>query len=140
MTHNLNPARCESCEGKGIPENLRPYCSIVCRLLACAGLGWRSEPCRVVDLETGLVLSAGPEFNFTGAGIGELQRRAAHLRVSASEPVLSHPYLLTTSSLPSIVSVELTTCGGGLEKIVMNNFAADASNRREAIGTRGGNE
>ena len=58
---NLVTTRCVSCDGKGIPETLRPYCSIVCRVLGQSGLGWRMNPCRIVDLSTGIVLTSGPE-------------------------------------------------------------------------------
>src|SRR5665213_3837453 len=108
---DLISPRCASCDGKGIPESLRPFCSVVCRLLGRAGLGWRTSPYRVVDLETGTVLSAGAQFNFTGAGIGDLQRRAVNLRLSAMELPTSLSAALTSTPIPPPVAGKLSVSG-----------------------------
>src|SRR5450755_2889948 len=100
---HLISRRCASCDGKGIHKSLRPFCSVVCRLLGRAGLGWRTSPYRVIDLETGIVLSAGPQFNFTGAGIRDLQRRATNLRLSESS-VCAAP---TVTPMPPGVAEQL---------------------------------
>ena len=62
---NLVLTRCASCDGKGLPEKLRPYCSVVCRTLAHAGLAWRTNPCRIVDIQSGALVNDGPDFDLT---------------------------------------------------------------------------
>jgi endogenous inhibitor of DNA gyrase (YacG/DUF329 family) len=93
ITQNLSSTRCASCDGKGIPETLRPYCSSVCRVLGQAGLAWRTNPYRIVDIASGALASAGPCFDSTPSGIADLQRRAERLRLSAPEPeIAAHPF------------------------------------------------
>ncbi len=109
VNHDFRKALCASCGEKGIPASLQPYCSVVCMILGRVRLGWRSNPCRIVDLQSGVVLASGPEFSFTSKAIEELQKRAAQLHQDASEG------LINISS-------------------GVNNLAPDVSNRWETRG------
>jgi hypothetical protein len=71
---------CLSCLEPFRERRLRPYCSIVCRVLGQAGLGWRLNPYRIVDLCTGPVLTTGPAFDLTAKGIARLQKKAEILQ------------------------------------------------------------
>ena len=69
------PTLCLSC---GLPEGAESsdhYCSVVCRILGREGLGWRTNPYRIVDARTGQVLSEGPAFDLTPRGIARLKGR-----------------------------------------------------------------
>jgi hypothetical protein len=87
---------CVSCGGTYRDRRLNPFCSIVCRTLGQAGLGWRLNPYRIVDLESGIVLSTGPRFDLTPKGLAYLQNLAERLRqpvpeqntLSPTEPML----------------------------------------------------
>ena len=75
---------CRSC-GEACPDKrLKPFCSIVCRTLGQAGFGWRLNPYRIVDLESGMVLTSGPRFDLTPRGLGYLQELAERLRQPAA--------------------------------------------------------
>jgi hypothetical protein len=80
MNPRKKPAVCPCCAEKGLDRRLKPYCSIVCRTLGQAGLGWRRNPYRIVDLQSGATLSTGPGFGLTLKGIADLQRKAERLR------------------------------------------------------------
>ena len=80
---NLITLRCASCDGKGIPEILRPYCSVFCRAIGPAGLGWRTNPYRIVDLKSETRLSSGPGFDITIKGIAELRKSIENLQEKA---------------------------------------------------------
>ena len=82
--------RCASCDGKGLPGTLRPYCSVVCLTLGHAGLAWRTNPYRIIDIMSGAQVSAGPTFDLTTQGTAELQKHTDRLQekawTSSSEP------------------------------------------------------
>jgi hypothetical protein len=71
---------CLACEGTYRDKRLQPFCSIVCRTLGQAGMGWRLNPYRIVDLETGMVLTTGPRFDLTPRGLEYLHSLADRLR------------------------------------------------------------
>ncbi|SRR5258708_36475291 len=71
---------CFSCGVNRSEDRQRTYCSVVCRVPGQAGLGWRLNPYRIVDLDTGNVVRKGPSFDLTREGIAELQKKAEQLR------------------------------------------------------------
>ncbi len=79
-TKDLVSTRCVSCNGKGLSETLRPYCSVVCRAIGASGLGWRTNPYRIVDLKSETQLSPGPGFDVTSKGVAELQKKIEYLQ------------------------------------------------------------
>jgi len=81
---------CLSCGATdGLPVSDR-YCSVVCRVLGRAGLGWRTNPYRIVDLQTGQILSEGPAFDLTPRGIARLQARAQAFQAHSSVSEIFH--------------------------------------------------
>lgn len=76
---------CASCGEKYYGGRLSPYCSIVCRVLGQAGLGWRLYPYRIVDLKSGVVLVTGPSFDVTPKGLAKLQKKAEALHQAGFE-------------------------------------------------------
>jgi endogenous inhibitor of DNA gyrase (YacG/DUF329 family) len=113
----LNERGCPSCNGKDPDDFLRPYCSVVCRRLACYGLGWRTEPYRIVDLQTGVVVAAGPYFDLSSDGIGELvleakaaRRRKARMQSSEFQEVSPMEQMKSSIegsfSIPGVKNVE----------------------------------
>ena len=91
LSHHKKSAECRSCGETYRDQRLEPYCSIVCRTLGQAGLGWRLNPYRVVDLESGIVLTTGPRFDLTPEGLTYLQRLAERLRRPASDLPAAFP-------------------------------------------------
>ena len=83
--NNFVPTRCASCNGHGLPQMFRPYCSVVCRALGLAGLAWRTKPYRVVDLQSGDPVSPGIDFDLTTRGIVEMRKKVERLREPAHE-------------------------------------------------------
>ena|SRR5271170_3306897 len=81
----MNETSCVACQEKGFKRRRRSYCSVVCRLLGEAGLGWRLWPYRIIDLASGAIVSTGPHFNLTPEGIAQLQKRAESKRPNAPE-------------------------------------------------------
>jgi hypothetical protein len=77
--NNVVPTRCASCNGHGLPQMFRPYCSVVCRTLGHAGLAWRTNPCGIMDIQSGALLSSGPEFDLTPRGLAQMQKQAERL-------------------------------------------------------------
>jgi endogenous inhibitor of DNA gyrase (YacG/DUF329 family) len=75
--------RCPACGGKPDRNPLRPYCSIVCRVLGLQELQWNVDTYRISDAKTGEVLTTAPSFNLTPEGISELKRKAERLRDDA---------------------------------------------------------
>ena len=75
---------CGSCGEACQDKRLKPFCSIVCRTLGQKGLGWRLNPCRIVDLESGMVLTSGPRFDLTPRGLAYLLELAERLRQPAA--------------------------------------------------------
>jgi endogenous inhibitor of DNA gyrase (YacG/DUF329 family) len=82
-TKDLDSTRCASCDGTGIPEILRPYCSVVCRAIGASGLGWRTNPYRIVDVKSETQLSSGPSFDVTTKGVAELKKKIEYLQEKA---------------------------------------------------------
>jgi hypothetical protein len=112
MKNNLNPARCASCGCTGVSDRLHPFCSVVCRTLGQVGLAWRTGPCRIVDLQSGALLSTGPEFDLTTGGLIELRKKAERLRQGTPEAVVrEYPALplqpRTSSEASFLASVSL---------------------------------
>lgn len=73
-------ARCLSCNGKIDAITLRPYCSVVCSILGMRGLGWRTDPCGIIDPETGSLLDGGPLFDLSPKCLAKLQAVAVTFR------------------------------------------------------------
>jgi hypothetical protein len=53
---------------------------VVCRTLAHAGLAWRTNPCRIVDIQSGALVNDGPDFDLTIKGMTELQKHRNRLQ------------------------------------------------------------
>ena len=81
--NNVVPTRCASCNGHGLPQMFRPYCSVVCRTLGHAGLAWRTNPHRIIDIRSGVQVSVGPDFDLTVEGMTELQKHRDRLQERA---------------------------------------------------------
>src|SRR5579871_2491495 len=111
MKNNLSAARCSSCDGTGVPERLHPFCSVVCRTLGHAGLAWQTNPCRIVDVQSGVTVNNGPVFDLTDKGIADLQKHADRLqdktRIGSSTPWVSEdvsPVLVPITRIPVSMS------------------------------------
>lgn len=72
--------KCPACGRKDQDKLLLPYCSVFCRVLGTRGLGWRTNPCRIVDLETRVILTQGRQFDLSGPGLSDLVVRANAIR------------------------------------------------------------
>jgi hypothetical protein len=78
---SLNEIPCPTCGSHDLDDLLRPYCSVVCRALGCFGLGWKTNPYRiVVGSHPHLVVQAGPSFD-----LRELVLKGARERALATE-------------------------------------------------------
>ena len=71
---------CPACGSLDIDKFVRPYCSCMCRSLGIRGLLWRTNPYRVIDMETRTVLAQGPYINLSPGGLSELVIRAKAIR------------------------------------------------------------
>ena len=105
---------CASCWEKYRERLLRPFCSIVCRTLGQAGFGWRLNPCRIVDLASGLVISAGPRFDLAPRGLAQLQKQAKGLRQTANLQATFMPTKPMPQALSQSPVLESTYTGGFL--------------------------
>jgi len=96
MKNNLSPARCASCSGTGVSERLHPFCSVVCRTLGHAGLAWQTNPCRIMDVRSGIAVNDGPVFDLTDKGIADLRRYVDRLQEKsrADSPTPSVPEVI----------------------------------------------
>jgi len=81
---------CPSCGVRDEPIGSDNYCSIVCAVLGRAGLGWRTNPYRIVDLVAGRVVSEGPAFDLTPRGIAWLKERAIQFPIPSTEAADGH--------------------------------------------------
>jgi hypothetical protein len=80
---------CVACGESYRDKRLEPYCSCVCRTIGQAGLGWRLDPARIIDVESGSVLTTSPSFDLTPRGLEYLMRLAERVRLCAPQNVES---------------------------------------------------
>ena len=60
----MNETCCPACGSPDLEDLLLPYCSMVCRRLGRLGLGWRTQPYRVVVAShPHLIVQTGPRFD-----------------------------------------------------------------------------